>query len=301
MAKLIPSRSRTRRFASRTCIWPGAATGGIWTALNANHPTLPTPIWARHTRDPFVRRGPDGLFHLLATGGLGPTDILYGCSSDLMVWQDLRSIPLVGSIPGARNAWAPEWVWDSEQENYFVYWSTSHGAHGWDDSRIWCARTPDFRTFTTPGILFAPGFSVIDATLHHYRGVWHMAFKDERFGAAHGEHRYLQVATSGALDGPFYIATGPVTSSITEGPALLPLTPEGPFLLLYDWCMANDYGVSISDDLLHWRVVPDVSFPAGARHGSVFSVTDEELGRLRAQFGDDLGIPSSETRERTTL
>ena len=260
--------------------------GRHWTALNGNRPTLPTPAWARHTRDPFVRRGPDGLFHLLATGGRAPTDVLYGRSPDLIAWDDLRAIPLVGVVSGARNAWAPEWVWDGEQGNYFVYWSTSHGAHGWDDSRIWCARTPDFRTFTAPSVLFAPDFSVIDATLHRWRGVWHMVFKDERFGAVLGEHRYLQMATSDDLEGPYRVATEPVTPSITEGPALLPLTPDGPFLLLYDWCMANDYGASASDDLLHWRVVPDVSFPANARHGSVFPVTEEELARLRAHFGD---------------
>ncbi len=257
-----------------------------WTALNGNRPTLPTPAGARHTRDPFVRRGPDGLFHLLATGGAAPTDVLYGRSPDLVAWEDLRSIPLVGGVSGARNAWAPEWVRDDEQGNYFVYWSTSHGAHGWDDSRIWCARTPDFRTFTAPFVLFDPGFTVIDATLYLHQGVWHMVFKDERFGATHGEHRYLQVATADALDGPFQIATGPATASITEGPALLPLTSDGPFYLMYDWCMANDYGVSVSDDLRRWRVVPDVSFPPGARHGSVFPITQEELSRLRAHFSD---------------
>jgi hypothetical protein len=112
-----------------------------------------------------------------------------------------------------------------------------------------------------------------------------MVFKDERFGAAHGEHRHLRVATANNLDGPYSVATGPVTPSITEGPALLPVTPDGPFLLLYDWCMANDYGASVSDDLLHWRVVPDVSFPPNARHGSAVAVSEAELSALRARFG----------------
>ena len=71
-----------------------------WTALNGNRPTLPTPAWARHARDPFVRRGPDGLFHLLATGGRAPTDVLYGRSEDLITWEDLRSVSLVGGVCG---------------------------------------------------------------------------------------------------------------------------------------------------------------------------------------------------------
>ena len=53
---------------------------------------------------------------------------------------------------------------------------------------------------------------------------------------------------------------------------MLPLTPDGPFLLLYDWCMANDYGASISDDLLPGASSLMSVLPPNARHGSVFPI-----------------------------
>jgi hypothetical protein len=34
------------------------------------------------------------------------------------------------------------------------------------------------------------------------------------------------------------------------------LDPQGGWLLLYDFCMGNDYGVSRSPDLLAWSVEP---------------------------------------------
>ena len=43
--------------------------GRNWTPLNDNK-----PIWQQFMRDPYVRRGPDGLWHLLATGGGGVND-----------------------------------------------------------------------------------------------------------------------------------------------------------------------------------------------------------------------------------
>ena len=61
--------------------------------------------------------------------------------------------------------------------------------------------------------------------------------------------------------------------------------PQGEgWLLLYDFCMGNDYGVSSSPDLWHWSQETDVSFPANARHGSVFSITAQELEHLWKRF-----------------
>ncbi len=255
-----------------------------WTPLNGNQPILPNPQNTRVTRDPFVRRGPDGVFHLLATGGLAPTDIFYARSTNLINWDDQRAVPLAAHLDRAVNAWAPEWVWDEARNEFFVFWSSSFGQHGWDDSRIWHCRTPDFRTFSAPRLLFDPGYTVIDATLVPFDGLWYMIYKDERFGAIHGEHRFLKVATAPTLDGPYTPRTENVTPSLIEGPAVF--WADGRWLMVYDWCMADNYGASESSDLLTWQPIEDVSFPAHARHGSVFAVTETELAHLRQRLGD---------------
>lgn len=259
--------------------------GRRWTALNGNRPVLPeTKEW--RVRDPHIARGADGAFHLVATGGGSRRGMLYSRSVDLLEWDPPRSLPVMESVPEARNVWAPEWVWDEDEGSYFVFWSSSHGEHGWDDSRIWCARTQDFRDFTPPRVLFDPGFTVIDASLVRHEGIWFMFFKDERFGCVHGEHRFIKVATAPRLDGPYEVRGGPVTPSITEGPAVFRPEESGPWHLAYDHCMDNRYGLSLSDDLLHWEPCGEADFPPNARHGSVFPVTEQEWERLARRFGE---------------
>lgn len=257
-----------------------------WTPLNGNQPVQLSALQTARIRDPFVRRGLDGYFHLLATGGAARTDIYYAKSSDLIHWDEHRSLSVMGSSEGARNAWAPEFLVDPDRGDYFVFWSTSHGRFGWDDSRIWWSRTTDFLTFSPPRLLFDPGFTVIDATIVPFEGTFYMFFKDERFGHEHGEHRYIQVTTAANLEGPYTIATEPVTPSITEGPALM-RAADGRWFLFFDRCMENSYSVAIGHDLLHWQEVANAHFPPNARHGSVLAVTEQELSMLRRELDSE--------------
>jgi hypothetical protein len=57
-------------------------------ALNGNRPVLPE-VWMR---DPFVNRGSDGWFHLVATGGHSSRHCLYARSRDLVTWEEPRSL-----------------------------------------------------------------------------------------------------------------------------------------------------------------------------------------------------------------
>lgn len=259
--------------------------GRHWTALNDNHPILPG-VWMR---DPFVQRGPDGWFHLLATGGSSPRDCLYVRSHDLVTWDAPRSLPLMASVAEANNIWAPEWFFDEKNGDYFLFWSSSFENAGWKKSRLWYCRTTDFQTFTAPQILFTPPYSVIDGTLLLQNGTYYLFHKEEEFGALRGERRAIRLATAPHLEGPYTLHDGPlnkgqIVPTITEGPSILPDPHGNGWLLLYDFCMSNDYGVSFSPNLLHWREEPAVSFPANARHGSVFALTESEFACLQQAF-----------------
>jgi len=271
-----PTRKETVRAESLHLAW--CEDGLHWTPLNGNASVWPE-MWLR---DPYIGRGPDGSFHLVATGGGNRFSFRYASSRNLMDWDEVRAIPVMAEVPGTVSVWAPEWVWDAAEGNYFVYWSSSHGKEGWDDSRIWCARTSDFESFTKPRVLLDAGYTTIDATIIPHDGTWYMFVKDERFGFAHGEHRFVQVATAPKLDGPYTVVTGAVTSERTEGPAVLKVGDR--WLLIYDDCHENAYGASVSSDLLHWERV-EAEFPADARHGSVVEVSEEELRALRDRFG----------------
>ncbi|MCD8269195.1 MAG: hypothetical protein LUD46_12610 [Parabacteroides sp.] len=48
--------------------------------------------------------------------------------------------------------------------------------------------------------------------------------------------------------------------------------------------MTNRFGASYSDDLIHWSVEEDVSFPSEARHGCVSVITSEEAKKLMEAY-----------------
>jgi len=248
-----------------------------WTALNDNKPVLPAD--SPRLRDPFVVRDPRGGFHCLGTGG-GRYSLLHAHSGDLMAWSRLAPRAVMTTVPQVANVWAPKCVVDP-RGNWLVTWSSSYGAHGWDDSRIWCARTTDFMVFSKPSVLFDPGFTVIDALVFCVHGQWRMVFKDERFGYRHGEHRYLQMAESERIDGPYRVVNGRITPGIAEGPAIA-RHPDGRWFLFHDRCMDNAFGVLTSEDLKTWNSVDGAVFPQHVRHGSIVTISAAERERLLA-------------------
>jgi len=270
--------------------------GRHWEPLNDNQ-----PVWDHFIRDPDIRRGPDGIWHLLATGGgprydrrtLGPR-CLHATSQDLIHWQVAGYLPLMKGAKNeagqmARNIWAPEWFHDETTGDAVLIWSSSFEDAGWKNSRLWLARTKDWQTFTPAKVLFDPPYSVIDGTLVKHDGTYYLFHKEEEFGAKTGERRGIRVATSEHLEGPYTIHQGPLNNGqiapvITEGPAVLPDPLSDRWLLLYDFCMSNGYGISHSTDLTHWTKEEDVSFPPDARHGCVFRITPAEAARLREAF-----------------
>jgi hypothetical protein len=266
--------------------------GRHWTALNDNK-----PVWEQRVRDPYVRRGPDGLWRILSTGGGGSNDrekvgpgCLYITSKDLIHWQVERPLPLMKDVRNesgafAGNIWAPEWFYDDQTEAYILFWSSSFKDAGWKESRLWYCKTRDWKTFTPAKQLFAPPYSVIDGTLLKHKGTYYLFHKEEEFGAKTGERRAIRVATSKRLEGPYTIVKGHMNKGqivpvITEGPTVMTDPLKRGWLLLYDYCMTNRFGVSYSPDLIHWTVEENVSFPSDARHGCVSELTAEEANKL---------------------
>jgi hypothetical protein len=269
----------------------GSHDGLHWTPVNRNRPTWP----GRFVRDPFIQRGPDGDFHLVGTGGSGPRSCLYARSSDLITWHG-ESLPLMENFRDAagrqvNNIWAPEWFYDQKRDQYFVFWSSSFADAGWKESSLWYCHTSDWKNFTPPQILFAPGYSVIDGTLLEHKGTFYLVYKEEEFGIHTGERRGIRLATSVELEGPYTPFLGPlndgqIVPTITEGPTVLPDSNAQGWLMLYDYPMANDYGASRSPDLYHWSTLSpgEYTFPPHARHGSVLRIFEAEWETLTDHF-----------------
>lgn len=271
--------------------------GRHWTPLNGNK-----PIWEQFMRDQFIHRGPDGRWRLIATGGggnkedrkkFGPT-CMYASSDDLIHWKVEDFLYLMKDVRNdsgalARNIWAPEFFYDEASKEYTVFWSSSFEDAGWKKSRLWYCKTRDWKTFTTAKVLFAPSYSVIDGTLTRHKETYYLFHKEEEFGVKTGERRGIRVATSKNIEGPYEIYEGPLNSGqiapvITEGPSVMNDPARPGWLLLYDYPMVDQYGISSSADLKHWIIEKDISMPPDARHGSISRLTPEEAKALQEAY-----------------
>ncbi|GAA5482343.1 glycoside hydrolase family 43 protein [Haloferula sargassicola] len=270
--------------------------GRHWTPLHGNE-----PVWDQRLRDPFIRKAPDGLWHLMATGraagdprrGQGPV-CLHAVSRDLVSWDLVESLPLMKGVKDAsgrpaRNIWAPEWFYDERSGDYLLLWSSSFEDAGWKDSRLWCSRTRDWETFSPARVLFDPDYSAIDGSLLEHAGKYYLYHKEEEFGERTGERRAIRLATADRPEGPYAVHEGPlndgqIVPTITEGCSIMADPTQPGWLLLYDYCMTNRFGASFSRNLVDWSVIEDVGFPPDARHGSVFHVDGDQLAKLRSAF-----------------
>ena len=61
--------------------------------------------------------------------------------------------------------------------------------------------------------------------------------------------------------------------------------PTSPgWLLIYDYCMTDRFGVSSSRDLKTWKIEEAISFPDAARHGCVTRLSASEAEKLKEKF-----------------
>ncbi|MDP9382170.1 MAG: hypothetical protein M3Q29_18905, partial [Chloroflexota bacterium] len=188
-----------------------------WEPLNGNQPVLEGSVGSRTLRDPHLSRDREGQYHLFATDGWSSDRIIHCWSADLLNWSAQQSLPVMASIKGTRNCWAPECFRDQEHGVYRLIWSSTvqpdESPTSWDH-RIWGCTTDDFYSYSLPEPFLDPGYSVIDATVAAYEGRYLLAFKDER-----GENRLgtpykaIRVCLSSAATGPWVEISDLVTPS----------------------------------------------------------------------------------------
>jgi hypothetical protein len=256
--------------------------GFSWAALKDDQSFLKPEVGSQKLmRDPCILPGPDGEFRMVWTTGWKGQDIGYAHSKDLIHWQDQKAIPVMRDEPSAGNCWAPEIVYDAAKQQYIIFWATTIPGRfpATDDAgdnhlnhRIYCTKTNDFVSFSKAEIFFDPGFEVIDATMLQDGGKCYLIFKDETL---HPEpHKYLRIAASDSIEGPFKIITDPITPSWREGPTAIKLGDW--YTIYFDMYRDHRYGVVRSKDLKAWEDATEkLSLPQGMRHGTVFRVRRE--------------------------
>jgi hypothetical protein len=269
--------------------------GKRWTPLNGNQPWIKPQHPGMLMRDPFLVQGADGMWHMLWTWGWnrkemgGALKIGYTSSKDLINWSPQREIKVMESEPQARNAWAPEAVWDDARKEWIIFWSTTipgrfpntegTGDEGYNH-RLYSITTKDWKKFTPAKLWFDPGFNSIDATLVKDGTRWIMVFKDERRSPV---QKRLRLAFADSPAGPWRDVTEPFSKDWVEGPTVACIGEW--WWIYYDhYTKPRHYGALRTQDWKNFEeMTPELGFPEDHRHGTVIKIPEAVANKLAAQ------------------
>lgn len=259
-----------------------------WTALKNDSSFLkPTAGKDKLMRDPCIVRGADGLFHMVWTVSWNEKGIGYASSKDLLTWSEQKYIPVMEHEPDALNCWAPEIFYDALKKEYMIYWATTipgrfpKGDTSGDSKynhRMYYVTTKDFKTFSDTKLLYDQGFNVIDATIQKNGQQYVMFLKDE---TRYPPQKNLRLAFSNTLTGGYSTASEPITGQYwAEGPTVLKQGKR--WIVYFDKYREHKYGAVASTDMKQWTEISDqLEMPKGIRHGTVFTVSKNELEKLK--------------------
>ncbi len=259
--------------------------GYKWNALK-NDSSFLTPMVSKDKlmRDPCIIKGADNMFHMVWTVSWNDKGIGYASSKDLIHWSEQQFIPVMGDEPKALNCWAPEVIYDRSAKQYMIYWATTiPGRFAATDSagdekynhRIYYVLTRDFKTFSKAKILYDKGFNVIDATIQPSDDGYVMFLKDETLKPV--AQKNLHVAFSKQLTCGYGAPSEAITGKYwAEGPTAIKIDNE--WIVYFDKYTQGKYGAVSSTDLNVWKDISDkVTFPKGIRHGTVFSIPEDDF------------------------
>jgi len=250
-----------------------SSDGRTWSPANGGRPIITPAEPGMLMRDPWLGKAPDGTWHLLWTWGWTKSQephstlkIGHATSRDLQHWSTQQGIPVLADDPLARNAWAPEAVYEPAQKQWIIFWATTSSEEKAEyDHRIYSISTRDWKTFTPARHFFDPGFSAIDSTIVKVGSRWLMVFKDERKTPL---MKKLRLAWANSPEGPWSDATEPFTEAWVEGPTIMKI---GRWWWVYfdHYTKPQHYGAVRTRDWVHFEdMTAAVHFPEGQRHGT---------------------------------
>jgi len=260
--------------------------------MNGNKAIIIPTLGKGCVRDPYILRGQDGYFYIVATnmkseeGWTSNHAIVTWKSKDLINWTDETLIDIRdfgGEFANTNRAWAPQAIWDEERQQYMVYWA--HSTVENDTATIYYAYTADFKTLSEPKQLFAHSdLQTIDADIvyNEKNGKYYMYFKYE-------ENQTIAYVTSKSLTGPY--EDEPVVVSLAstgvEGSSIYNITGTDTWVMIMDEYHKGRFFAQQTTDMEHFSKLPRYTYKysENPRHGSVMAITDAEYDALVAAYG----------------
>lgn len=280
--------------------------GSEWTTLNGGAPILTSNVGELGVRDPYILRGEDGKFFIIATDlsiynrrddsnrwgtcqTSGSQSIVIWESDDLINWSDASLVKVAPDNAGC--TWAPECIYDAEKDAYMVFWASKTADDNYSLQRIYKSYTTDFKTFTAPEVYIDGGnVSNIDTTITSYKGVYYRFTKNESKSSV-----TMMKSTSlsdGWVDVATYTINGVAGNTITgyEGPTIYKLNGEDKWCLLLDYySKGKGYKPFVTDDIAkgEFTSAADFTFDGTYRHGTVMPITLDEYNALTAAYSPE--------------
>lgn len=285
-------------------VWYSLSEDGLhWKDLG-NGPVLRSHVGTKGIRDPFLVYDENQKKYFMIATDLNTADghswydaahrgsrcLLTWESEDLIHWSDARLIEV--GVEGAGCVWAPEAVYSTGDNAWFVFWASMVREPGDPEpkQRIYGAFTKDF-------LHFSPAFKYIEAESHIidtdivYDGGWYYRFSKDETGKSillercrrlipQPGQRYRRIPCP-LLDGWEGL----------EGPTAYYLEKERKWCLLVDqYRIRGGYLPLLTGDLSSgiFERLPESAFDLGRRpkrHGGVLPIPEALAARLTAHYG----------------
>lgn len=277
-----------------------------WYALNDNQPVIASDSISTSggIRDPHILRGEDGCYYIVATdmntvknGWKDNPGIVLMKSKDLVNWTHSKIVlkeDYKEHFSDAYWVWAPQTIYDKKAKKYMIYFTLQRTGDGRKSMITYYAyANKDFTGFESePKVLFKAKYNCLDNDIIKRNGVYHMFYKGNIKNAEGKEiQNGIQQATAKKLKGPWkedfkFIDAYADSKTGVEGSGVFKLNDKNEYVLMYDLYGSGRYEYQTSKDLNTFSTKPESFrkdfFP---RHGTVCSVTKDEMERLQQKWG----------------
>ena len=271
-------------------------------SLNKNNPVLDSKTISSSggVRDPHILRCEDGkTFYMVATdmvsskGWDSNRAMVLLKSTDLIHWTS-NVINIQQKYTGQENlkrVWAPQTIYDAEAKKYMIYWSMKHGET--NDIIYYAYANKDFTDLEgEPKPLFIPrsGDYCIDGDIIRKDSLYYLFCKTGNKQSSGIKSATTTSLTSGNwTENDSYLQP---TKEDVEGSAIFKMNNSDTYIMMYDLYRAHSFQFTKSTDLNNFTIIDqDVKMNFKPRHGTVISITRDELRALIKQWGKPEGFP----------
>ncbi len=291
--------------AEQTIHFAVSNDGYNYTPLKSNNAVITQNLGRKCCRDPYIFKGQDDYYYIIATDMDASTNQWWGNSDTMVLWRskDLvnwsdETIISMTNITGAddiQRCWAPQVLWDEKEQKYLVYFGLASWSVTQNLTVMYYCYTDDLldeSRYSYPQLLYKPennsdlknaidGDIIYDSKSETY----YLYYKDE-------DNATICWVKSKNLTGPYEDAANPQkvlnTNVGLEGCNSFFITGTDTLVMLADAYGDGYFVMNQSTDFENFHSVPSTAFTinnCSPRHGSVIPITKAQYKKLVNYIG----------------